>query len=400
MNEKAWAIAGFLAIAAFMPVAHAQQPMPVTVVVAKRGDVTQRVSVVGTLAAREEIEVHPSVPDKEIRQILVEAGQRVTRGQALAVFDMTDAQLALDKNTVNALRAKAAVAVERSRLDVALITEREARQKLERSQTLRAKGISSEQVLDESRNAVDRAVAETELAKQSLRLAEADEQLIARERKEIELTVERSTLRAPAAGIVLTRNARIGAMTSNSAGPLFLIAGDGEIEFVADVTETDFVRLSEGMRAEIMLPGRDRPVTGALRLSAAQIDPKTRSGKIHVALDESEGLIPGVFAKGVIDTSTRTNVLVPGTAVRSTGGSHSVYVVRDDIVERRDVRTGARQDDLIEIVSGVADGEMIVLKAGGFLKDGERVAPVVASTGDIAPSRTAAFLDIEETAGR
>jgi RND family efflux transporter MFP subunit len=168
-------------------------------------------------------------------------------------------------------------------------------------------------------------------------------------------------------------------MTSSSGDPLFRIAKDGKIEFVAEVTETNFVRLREGMRAQIAVPGRDEPVAGTLRLNAAQLDPKTRSGTVRVALDESKGLIPGVFARGVIDMSTRSNVLLPAMAVRSMRGSHSVYVVRDDVVEARSVRIGVRQDDLVEILAGVEDGEMIVLKAGGFLKDQDRVVPVVIS---------------------
>ncbi|MFC6487098.1 efflux RND transporter periplasmic adaptor subunit [Nitratireductor sp. GCM10026969] len=416
MSMKAWlkpfcpprlpkrcGILALLALAAFVPIAQAQQQMPVTIILAKRVDVTDRISVVGTLAAREEVQVHPSVTGRDIQHILVEVGQRVEQGQPLALFDKTDALLALDKNAVSALRAKAAVAVEASNVDIALVAEREARAKLERSRALRSKEIISEQILDDNQNAYDRAAAETALARQSLALAKAEEQLIAQERTEIELTVERSTLRAPAPGLVLERSARIGVMTSGSGDPLFRIAKNGKIEFVAEVTETNFVRLREGMRAQVTLPGRDQPVTGTLRLNAAQLDPKTRSGTVRIELDESDGLVPGVFARGVIDTSTRTNVLLPGTAVRSTGDSHSVYVVKNDVVEIRNVRIGARQDDLVEIVEGVEDGEMIVLKAGGFLKDQDRVEPVAVSA-EVYPqqevSQTVSFDGLEGTVRR
>jgi HlyD family secretion protein len=387
-------IVASLAFAALVPIAHAQQQMPVTVVVAKRGSITDRISIVGTIATREEVQVHPSVTGREIEHILVEVGQRVERGQPLALFDKTDALLALDKNAVSALRAEAVVAVETSKVDVALVAEREAGAKLARSQALQSKRVISEQILDHNQNAYDRAAAETFLARQSLALAKAEEQLIAQERKEIELTIERSTLRAPASGLVLERSARIGVMTSGSGDPLFRIAKDGEIEFVAEVTETNFVRLSEGMRAQMTVPGRDRAVGGTVRLNAAQLDSKTRSGTVRIGLDESDGIVPGVFARGIIDTSTRTNVLLPGTAVRSTRGSNSIYVVKDDRVEFRNVRIGSRQDDLVEIVEGVEEGEMVVLKAGGFLKDQDLVQPVLASA-EGEPQREVSFDDSE-----
>ncbi|PYE86587.1 efflux RND transporter periplasmic adaptor subunit [Phyllobacterium leguminum] len=362
-----------------VPIAAASEAqMPVTALITKKSAVTERISVVGTLAAREEVQVHPFVVGKEIRQILVEAGQSVEKGQPLALLDTTEAMMLLDKNAVSLLRAKAAVAVESSKVDVALVNEAEALKKLERSRLLQPKGIIADHVLDEHQNAHARAVAELRLARQSLELATAEEQLIARERQEIELTVERSTLRAPAAGKLLSRSARIGAMTSSSAEPLFLIAGDDDIEFVAQVTETSFVRLREGMRSEIVLPGRDRAVTGIIRLNAAQLDPKTRSGTVRIELAEKEGLIPGVFARGTVNIAERENILVPGSAVESSGGTHSVYVVSDGVVDIRRVRIGSQQSGFVEIVDGVKDGETIALKAGAFLKANERVTPVIA----------------------
>ncbi len=354
--------------------------MPVTTIVAKRGALTERIEVVGSLAAREEIEVYPAVLGKEVRQILVEAGQHVERGQALAVLDTTEALMLLDKNAVSLLRARAAAAVESSKIDVATVTEAEARKKLERSRSLQPKGAIADNVLEEDLNAHARAVAELRLARQSLELANADQQLIASERREIELTVQRSTLRAPSSGRILSRKARVGAMTSSSAEPLFVIADDDDIEFVAQVTETSFVRLREGMSAEITLPGRDQAIAGTVRLSAAQLDPKTRSGTVRIELADKTGLVPGVFARGSISVEDRQNVLLPGTAVKSTAAGHNVYVVSDGLVDIRPVRIGSQQSGFVEILDGIREGEEVVLKSGAFLKAQERVRPVLAAT--------------------
>ncbi|APO68968.1 RND family efflux transporter protein [Rhizobium gallicum] len=355
----------------------AEVQAPVTAIVATQGVLTERIEVVGTLVAREEIQVHPSVLGKEIRQIVVEAGQHVEQGQPLALVDTTEALMLLDKNTVTLLRARAAVAVESSKVDVAIVSEAEALKKLERSRALQPKGAIAENVLDEHLNAHARAVAELQLARQSLELAQAEQQLIARERQEIELTVLRSTVRAPSSGKILRRNARIGAMTSSSAEPLFVIAADNDIEFLADVTETSFVRLREGMRAKIVLPGRARPVAGAVRLNAAQLDSKTRSGTVRIELAEKDGLIPGLFSRGTINFAERRNILLPGTAVKSRSGSHNVYVISDGVVDVRQIRVGSQQSGLVEVLDGVKDGEIVALKAGAFLKAQERVNPVV-----------------------
>lgn len=363
--------------------------MPVTAVVARENMIIERIEVVGTLAAREEIQVHPMVQGKEIRQILVEAGDHVAAGQALALLDTTEAQMMLGKNAVALVRAKANVAVESSRLDMALIGEEEARRKLERSRMLQPKGAIADNVLEEHQNAYARAGAELRLARQSLELAEAEEQLIARERQEIQLTVERSTIRAPGGGRILSRNARVGAMTSGSGEPLFLIAGDDDIEFTAQVTETSFVRLQPGMRAAIALPGRSLPISGTIRLNAARLDPKTRSGTVHIELPDNEGLVPGIFARGTIELAQRRNILVPGSAIRSAGGASNVYVLSGGVVDIRPVRVGTSQAGLVEILDGVSDGETIAFKAGAFLKAEERVSPILVTPPELQAGRPA-----------
>lgn len=384
---------------AFVPTAQSDEQMTVTVVVARPDDIIEKVPVVGSLIAREEIEVHPLVQARAIEHILVEIGQRVEKGQPLAVLDTTEAVMLLGKNEVSLLRARAAVEVEASKLEVAAVTEAETRKNLERSRALQPKGAVSQQVLDQHQNTHARALAELGVARQSLQLAEADAELIVRERREIELTIERSTVKAPDAGLVLKRSARIGAMTSSSASPLFVIAKNAAIEFVAQVTETSFMQLEEGMRAEISLSGHDRPLSGTLRLNAAELDPTTRSGEVRIELDETAGLKPGAFARGSIYASARRNILLPGSAVKTASGASTVLVVKEGVVDVRPVTVGARQDGLVEIVDGVSDGEMVVLKSGSFLKADEKVRPVIATSVQPSASNLAAALPTSETTG-
>ncbi|MET0357885.1 MAG: efflux RND transporter periplasmic adaptor subunit [Pararhizobium sp.] len=376
---------------ALSSVSRAQEQMPVTVVVARQAEVAEKIPVVGSLAAKEEVEVHSLVQGRAIERILVEVGQKVAKGQPLAVLDTMEARMLLDKNAVSILRAKAAMQVEASRLDVASVSEAQARRVLERSRALQPRGAVSQQLLDEHENAHDRALAELRLARQSLALAEADVELVARERQEIELTIERGTVRAPEAGLVLRRAARVGAMTSASAGPLFVVAKDAIIEFVAQVTETSFVRLDEGMRAQIAPAGHPGSLGGTVRLSAAGLDPSTRSGEVRIELDDAAGLKPGAFARGIINTSARRNIQLPGSAVKNAGGRSSVLVVRDGVIDVRQVTIGTRQDGLVEIIDGVSDGDMVVLKSGGFLKAEERVRPVIATSDRPVLDHLAAF---------
>ena len=380
-------IGAFFLLAVFASASRSAEQLPVTVVIAREEAVAEIIPVVGSLAAREEVQVYPLVEGRSIEHVMAEVGQMVRKGDSLAVLDTTEARMLLDKNAVSELRARAAVAVEDSRLDVAEVTLMEALKVVERSRALQPKGAVSQQILDEHENAHARAAAQFALAQQSLHLAEADAALIARERQEIELAIERSTVRAPADGLVLRRAVRVGAMTSSSATPLFVLAKDAVIEFVAQVTETSFVRLAEGMAAEVMLAGQGEALQGRVRLNAAELDPVTRSGEVRIELNDAAGMKPGMFARGAVQASARRNIRLPGSVVRVANGASNIFVVKDGVTSLRPVTIGARQDGSVEIVDGVRDGEMVVLKSGGFLKADEKVLPIIVPSDNGAQGR-------------
>lgn len=354
----------------------AQQVKTVTVSPAERTMVFDHVAVVGTLIAKEEIRVNALIEGREIREILVEAGDVVKKGQPLAVLDVAEAELLLARNTVQLTRLAGAIKQEHSRIDVASITERETRKAVERSRSLMGKGVVSQQLLDEHENTFSRAKSQLEMAELALTLAEDDRKLVERERSEIALTIERSTVRAIDSGLILIRNARVGSVTSSSGDPLFSMAQDGVVEMEASVSEASFVRLREGMVAEISVPGRTGQVQGRVRLSAARIDPATRMGTVRLELGQTQGLVPGAFVHGRIETGQRSNVVVPATAVRSQDGKSSVFVVENDLVDARSVTLGSAAGSTIELLSGVEEGEIVVVRSGSFLKAGEKILPV------------------------
>lgn len=357
----------------------AQQARTVTVTPAKRSNVIDQIAVVGTLLAKEEIRVNALVEGKEVKAIFADVGTFVLQGQPLAELDATEAKLLLEKNAAQFLRASAAVAQEHSRIEIAEVSERETRKVVERSRSLIEKGAVSRQLLDEHENAFSRARSQLELARQSLRLAEADRKIVEREHAEISLTIERSIVRATEPGLIINRQARIGAMTSSSAGPMFTIARDGVIEMEASVGEMSIAHLKEGMKAVVTVPGTDQPIQGRLRLNAAQIDQATRMATVRLELNQNETLVSGAFAHGRIETDTRSNVVVPATAVRNNDGKTSVFVVSNQRASLRPVITGTHQGNLVEILNGIEDSELVVIKAGSFLKPDEKIDAVLVS---------------------
>jgi multidrug efflux pump subunit AcrA (membrane-fusion protein) len=109
-----------------------------------------------------------------------------------------------------------------------------------------------------------------------------------------------------------------------------------------------------------------------------EVDKATRLGKVRVRLDADPRLRVGSFARGGIELDRTRGVTVPQAAVLYGGPKRSsVLVVTGDTVEAREVRTGLGDDDDIEIRLGLEAGERVVARAGSFLRDGDRVRPVV-----------------------
>ncbi|WP_180902039.1 efflux RND transporter periplasmic adaptor subunit [Martelella soudanensis] len=191
----------------------------------------------------------------------------------------------------------------------------------------------------------------------------------------MERTIETSTVKAPTAGLVLSRNARTGLAVETGGEPLFVLAEDGALELEVEVAEADLPLVREGQPAIFHLSGHAAPLTGTVRHRAARIDAASRMGRVRIALEDPAGLVVGAFVSGRIEVFARRSVLVPATAVRFTGDGATITTVEDGIVSKRSVEIGQVRGDLVEVIDGLAPGVLIVLKAGSFLKPGEPATP-------------------------
>jgi RND family efflux transporter MFP subunit len=180
---------------------------------------------------------------------------------------------------------------------------------------------------------------------------------------------------APERGVVIERNARVGAIASAVGDPLFRVIADGEVELEAEVIETMLPRIQAGDPAEVRVAGLGE-VAGTVRLVSPEVDPQTRLGTVRISLDRDADLRVGSFARGRILTERREAVTVPATAVLSDEDGAFVQVVLDGAIETRPVTTGILAGDDWEITDGLKEGEAVLARAGAFFQSGDRVTPV------------------------
>lgn len=357
----------------------AAKPPVVSVVAAARRSIAESVIVTGTLKPREEVQVSADVEGLKIEEILVDAGDEVAAGQVLARLSTDQIEISLAQNASQIASAEAAIAQARSQIVEAQASATQAKAALDRTRTLTAKGVVSQDILDQRIATADAATARLSVAEQALNAAEANKAVSEAARREIELRRSKAEVKAPKAGLVLSRAAQVGAIVSAQTGPLFRLAEDGLIELDADVAETVVAKISAGQAVEVLPAGATAPIAGKVRLVSPEVDATTRLGKVRIALPAEAVLRVGSFARGTVETARSEGIVLPVSAVLTSSGEPTVQVVENGKVESRPVKTGLSGDGYVEIVEGLAEGEKVVARSGTFLRDGDAVEPVEAT---------------------
>lgn len=355
----------------------ALRPQAVTVVAAGYGPIAERVGLNGTLVPREEVLVSPQIGDLAIIDILVEEGDRVAAGQVLARLarDQLDASRA--QNAATTARAEAAVAQARAGVLEALAAKTQADLALARTRTLAASGNAPRETLEQRQASAETTAARVDAAQSLLRAAVADLALAQAQKRELDVRIEHTEIRAPVAGLVSRRTARLGAVVQGAGEPLFRLIANGTVELEADVPEMQLARLRPGQPAEIDTASGKR--TGSVRLVSPEVSRATRLGRVRVTVDGDQALVIGSFARAGVETARHEGVLVPLSSVLFQPSGPVVQVVRDGVVETRPVTIGLRSGGQAEIVAGLERGAQVVAVSGTFVRDGDRVTAVPAT---------------------
>ena len=312
------------------------------------------VSIIGTIAARYDMPIGVEGEAGRVAAIYVEAGDHVKRGQVLARLNVS----VLEPQVAN---LEAALEQARAEADLA---EAEYR----RAQAVGASGALSAEETQRRKSATLTAAAKVKVA--AAQLAEAQARLA------------RAAVRAPADGIILTRNVEVGQTATPGGEALFRLSEGGEVELRGEVAEQDLPLLKVGQSVNVRLTGITRAYEGHVRLLGAVIDPQTRLGQVRVSLVPDPNLRPGAFARADVTVSNADRAVLPQTAVLTDDrGSYVLIVNAQHKIERRAVRVSGMVANGVTIAEGISGKEQVVATAGAFLQEGELVNPVLRDSG-------------------
>jgi RND family efflux transporter MFP subunit len=308
------------------------------------------VSIIGTIAARYDMPIGVEGDAGRVAAIYVEAGDHVKRGQVLA---------RLNVSVLEPQAANLEAALEQARAEAEL-----ADAEYRRAQAVGASGALSAEETQRRKSAGLTAAAKVKVA--AAQLAEAQARLA------------RAAVRAPADGIILTRNVEVGQTATPGGEALFRLSEGGEVELRGQVAEQDLPQLMVGQSVNVRLTGTTRVYEGHVRLLGAVIDPQTRLGQVRVALTPDPNLRPGGFARADVTVSNADRAVLPQTAVLTDDkGSYVLIVNAQHKVERRAVRVSGIVQNGVTISEGVSSKDQVVATAGAFLQEGELVNPVL-----------------------
>ena len=350
-------------------------PPVVSVMAATKMEMVDSVLVTGTLAPREEILVGPEIEGMRIVELLVDEGDKVAKGQVLARLsrETLDAQMAQSLATQQ--RAEAAIAQAKSQIGQweALVAQKASA--YSRAEALRKQGVTTDALLENATTDYRASQATLAAGRDAQRVAEAEIASILALRQELAVRIGRTEVRAAEGGIVSRRSARVGSVASGVGEPMFRIIAKADIELEAEVPELRLAKLRPGMPASIAI-GDVATLAGKVRLVSPEVEKASRLGKVRVAVDKSDALRIGAFARGDIEVSRRSVIALPLSAVLYDAKGPYVQGVRDTIVYAVPVKTGLIADGLVEISSGLFEDETVIAKAGSFLHDGDKVRTV------------------------
>jgi len=324
-------------------------PAPtVTVVVPGRVSVADSITATGTLQAKRDMPVGVAGEGGMVSRVLVDAGDWVRAGQTLATVDP-----AVQAAQTSQMQAQIASAQANAKL---------AQSQLDRALALVSRGFISKADIDSRTAARDAADANVKLAQAQYR--------------EMNARLSRLDIRAPAAGLVLTRNIEAGQIISSGSPALFRVAMDGIFEMQARLAEQDLSAVRIGMPVTVTPIGGAQSFQGSIWQVSPIIDPTSRQGVARIQLPYNAALRPGGFATASLSAQRTTAPVLPESAVLSDDQGNYVYLIDgSNHVVRRPVKVGDVSDTGVAVLSGLRGDERVVYSAGAFLNPGEAVTP-------------------------
>ena len=331
----------------------------VSVLPVQRADVPDLLEAVGTVRAAQTSQLASQMAGS-IVEIRVHEGDRVRRGQVLAVVDDAQPRAALDQAT--AVENAAGQELAASDSDLAL-----AQSTLQRYQNLYDKKSVSPQEFDEVKARYQAAVAHRDRTQAGQAQAKA---ALAQAHTSFSYT----RIVAPFDGVITEKKADPGTLASPGI-PIFVIEGMGHYRLEATVNENDLRFVRMGQQVPVVVDALQNPeLKGKVTQIVPAADPGSRSFLVKIELPSDAQLRSGLFGRAQFSRGQRSSFVIPRTAVMERGQLQGVYVLdQNKVAGLRYVTLGKTSGPQVEVLAGLQEGERFVAQPGVLDLSGKRI---------------------------
>jgi membrane fusion protein (multidrug efflux system) len=349
-------------------------PVAVDVIKAATTDFTEGIDVVGSLSPKFSADIKSEYAGI-VTEVYVTEWVKVKKGTSLAKIDAREMEILSQK-------ARAAVEMAKANLLQAEVAQNRAEREYDRLVKLKEVGLVTQQNLDDGLTEKEAAAAKMTAARAQLRAAEEDLQ-------HTQMRLSKTLIRSPIDGVVSLRGVNVGDLVGEmgTLKVMFRIINTQILELTVTVPsgEMGTVRIGQSLTFSTdAIP--DKTFKGKVMFINPVVNEADRSVKVIAEVENvPEILKGGLFVKGRIITEKRTDILkVPRTALLAWDVAvkkGDLFVVSGETANRRTIHTGTVMGDFVEIKSGLAPGDLVVIRGGFNLKNGDRVIATQVSGG-------------------
>jgi RND family efflux transporter MFP subunit len=365
-------------------------PPAAQVAVVQRGNIAQVLTLAGQFQPYQVVDVHPKVSGF-IRHIYVDIGDRVHHGETLAVLEVPELQAQLSGTVSEVARSKDEI--ERAQHEVKAAESKYAALHSDYQRLLQTSqaqpGLVAQQELDDAQAKDLSGEADVDASKAALDAAQKGMEVSRADNQRVSAIAGYTNVVAPLDGVVIWRYADTGALIQSGIGsnnqdlPIVKVAQSGVMRLRLPIPESYVRYVHMGDQAQVRVDALGRSFTGDVVRFTRELNFETRTMETEVDVPNKDlSIDSGMYANVLMRLIHVDNVMTaPVSAVVLHGNQHEVYVLdSDNQVHIRTVQVGIQGNQLVEIQSGLAPGDRVVLAAQSKYAEDEKVSPVVANT--------------------
>ncbi len=350
-----------------------------------RAELNKEISLTGEFQPFQEVDLMAKVSGY-VKSIQVDIGDQVKEGQILATLEIPE--MGDDINRANAAvqAADADVATARDELRRATSSHEIAHISFTRIQDVNKKeaGLVPVQEIDVLHSRDLEAEAQMAMAQSRLRSAEQHNQMALSEQARVQTLFQYTKIVAPFSGVITKRYASVGSMiqagtaSQTQAMPVVRISQNNPLRLMLPVPESAVSLIRTGETVQVNVRSIGKTIEGRITRFSKSVQASTRTMETEVDISNPDStLVPGLYADVVLRTEQHLNALsIPVDAVARTGDSTSVYAVDSSgMIHISQIKTGIETPQQIEVLSGLQEGDTVIVGRHSGLQNGTRVRP-------------------------